>query len=373
MQACPAPDALPPQRSMHTHRLLSSEIVRPVFQRDTAARSAAVKSLKRVDTHSNSSMQLPTLSMAIQQRSITADSAQAEWFLDSHYNSSSRSDDALAVAAVRASKHLRDRDTDQPQPKPKRIRVKTQRRREQCRANQARYRQKQIDLVKKVEETVQKLRADIPILELQRNTLRHGGQQDVWNVVVEYFRLFRFGVLVDLPRTGKQREAHTTNDSGNNIDNAEKKQQLAFLRSSMMEDVNLGERSGVEALMHQWRLYSSSFQNLCLQLRHIQRTTDRFVSVTATLNVTVSESTFENVFPHLKDKFLRSKLLGQHLQVPYSVCFEWDAASWRLSRVETTTNFTTPLLLVLGNLLDVSSVLTRALITRDGAVGINDM
>ncbi|KAF1784037.1 hypothetical protein GQ600_111 [Phytophthora cactorum] len=118
----------------------------------------------------------------------------------------------------------------------------------------------------------------------------------------------------------------------------------------MTEDVNLGERTGVEALMDQWRLYSSSFQNL-----------------------DVSEATLENVFPLVKDQFLRSKLLGQHLQVPYSVCFEWDAAACRLSRVETTTNFMTPLMRVLGNLPDVASVLEHALITRDGAVGIDDI
>ncbi|KAG3231724.1 hypothetical protein PI124_g23181, partial [Phytophthora idaei] len=95
---------------------------------------------------------------------------------------------------------LRDYETDQPQPKQKRIRRKTQRRAEQCRVNQARYRQKQLDHAKWVERTVQKLRANIPVLELQRTTLRHGRQQDVWNVVVEYFRIFRFGVLVALPR-----------------------------------------------------------------------------------------------------------------------------------------------------------------------------
>ncbi|KAG3191270.1 hypothetical protein PC129_g25096, partial [Phytophthora cactorum] len=222
--------------------------------------------------------------------------------------------------------------------------------------------------------TVQKLRADIPVLELQRTTLRHRRQQDVWNVVVEYFRIFRFGVLVALPRINKQGEAQTVSNPGSSLDNAETKQQLAFLRSSMAEDVNLGERTGVEALMDQWRLYSSSFQNLCLQLCRIERsTTDRFVSVDATLNVTVSEATLENVFPLVKDQFLRSKLLGQHLQVPYSVCFEWDAAACRLSRVETTTNFMTPLMRVLGNLPDVASVLEHALITRDGAVGIDDI
>ncbi|KAG3195797.1 hypothetical protein PC128_g8179 [Phytophthora cactorum] len=373
MQARPVSAFLRPQRSTHIHAILSSEIVRPVFQLNIAARRALRKPLECGVTRSDGSTQPPTPSVNIQPPLFTAECTQAGRCLGSNYNTSTRaSDRVLSTAAVRANKRLSGFETDQPQLKPKRIRRKTQRRAEQCRVNQARYRQKQLDHAKWVERTVQKLRADIPVLELQRTTLRHRRQQDVWNVVVEYFRIFRFGVMVALPRINKQGEAHTTSNPGSSLVNAE--QQLAFLRSSMTEDVNLGERTGVEALMDQWRLYSSSFQNLCLQLCRIERsTTDRFVSVDATLNVTVSEATLENVFPLVKDQFLRSKLLGQHLQVPYSVCFEWDAAACRLSRVETTTNFMTPLMRVLGNLPDVASVLEHALITRDGAVGIDDI
>ncbi|OWZ23493.1 hypothetical protein PHMEG_0001623 [Phytophthora megakarya] len=252
-------------------------------------------------------------------------------------------------------------DVVEPQLKRKRIRLKTERRREQCRANQARYRRKQLNHAKTLEETVQKLRADIPVLELQRNRLLYGGQQNVWNVVVEYFHVFRFGVPVTLPVESED----GTICPSERLENAETKHQLAFLRSSMTENVILGERSGVEALMEQWRMYSSSFQSLYFQLERVERTNDKFVSVTATLNVTVSEMTFQYVFPHLLDDgerdnageyeddadstraYLRSKLLGQ-----------------------TTVNFMTPLMKELGNLSDVALVLENALITRDGAVGV---
>lgn len=40
------------------------------------------------------------------------------------------------------------------------------------------------------------LQRDIPVLELQRARLQYGDQQDVWGVVIEYFKMFRFGVLV---------------------------------------------------------------------------------------------------------------------------------------------------------------------------------
>ncbi|KAF1791176.1 hypothetical protein GQ600_10819 [Phytophthora cactorum] len=250
MEARPASDVLQPQIPRHVS-MLSSEIVRPVFQRDMARSSAVENTLKRGATRADPP-------------SFAADRIQAERCLGSNYNTNAPAyDDAFAMVAEHESEHLRGYETDQLQLKKKRIRCKTQRRLEQCRASQARYRQKQID--------------------------------------------------------------HT-----------------------------------------KW--------DLCLQLCRIERsTTDRFVSMDATLNVTVSEARLENVFPLVKDQFLRSKLLGQHLQVPYSVCFEWDPAACRLSRVDTTTNFMTPLMGVLGNLADVASVLEHALITRDGTVGINDI
>jgi hypothetical protein len=269
-----------------------------------------------------------------------------------------------------ASQEAGHSETEQPQPKRKRIRLKTARRREQCRANQARYRQKQMDHAKTLEESVQQLHSDIPVLELQRNRLLYGGQKDIWNVVVEYFHFFRFGVPITLP-LGSADERQVKMDSA---ENAETKQQRAFLRSSMTDDVILGERRGVEALMDQWRGYSSSFRNLYLQLKRIERTSDQFVSVSATLSVTVSDTTIRDVFPHLQDgnRALRSKLLGQRLVLPCSLCFEWDAARGRVVRLETTVNFMTPLMKALGDLSDVASVLQHARITRDGAVGIQD-
>ncbi|POM60182.1 hypothetical protein PHPALM_30993 [Phytophthora palmivora] len=264
-----------------------------------------------------------------------------------------------------------------PQFKRKRIRLKTERRREQCRANQARYRQKQLNHAKTLEESVQKLRVDIPVLELQRNRLLYGGQQNVWNVVVEYFHAFRFGVPVNLPVTSEDE----TICPSEHLENAETKHQLAFLRSSMTEDVILGERRGVETLMEQWRQYSSSFQSLHFQLERVERTNDNFVSVLATLNVTISDMTFQRIFPHLLDEddadstksYLRSKLRGRRLQIPCSLCFEWGGKSiGRVTRLETTINFMTPLMKVFGDLSDVALVLESALITRDGAVGVHD-
>ncbi|KAF4037062.1 hypothetical protein GN244_ATG10912 [Phytophthora infestans] len=320
-----SPPAFDAQMSKHVSSL-SSKIVRPVFRRNFARSTDVAKFLQRGVDHSSLTIQLPTLSVPVELSSFAVGRAQSENSMSSHCNTST-----LPL------------DTDQIRPKKKR----------------ARYRQKQINCFNTIEQAVRKLRGDIPVLELQRDTLRDKGQQDAWDVVVEYLRIFRFGVLVVLPQSDSHNASEDT------------KRKLAFLRSSMTDDVSLGERVGVKALMDQWQLYSSSFQSVCLQPDRIQRTTHQFVSVSATLNFTVSEATLKNVFPHLKEQLLRLKLLGQRLRVPYSIDFEWDADERRLSRVEATTNFFTPLMHILGNLADVASVLEHALLTRDGAVGIS--
>ncbi|ETI46118.1 hypothetical protein F441_09421 [Phytophthora nicotianae CJ01A1] len=222
MHAHPASNVARPQRSMHAYPKLSSEIVRPVFQRDIATKNELARSLKRGTTRSDVTMQRPALSCTSQSSYLAAKLTQAEHHLNSSYNINSRfTDGPLDSANARARKHFRDFDIDQSQPKQKRIRLKTQRRHEQCRANQARYRLKQIDHAKWVKESVLKLRADIPVLELQRTALRHGGQQDVWNAVVKYLRIFRFGVLVTLPPA----DIEEANIADNSIENEETKQQ----------------------------------------------------------------------------------------------------------------------------------------------------
>ncbi|EGZ04814.1 hypothetical protein PHYSODRAFT_342999 [Phytophthora sojae] len=273
------------------------------------------------------------------------------------------SDDVKAVESpplgkrrYSARSQAEDLNTLMPIIKKKPSHFRSQRRREQCRINQIRS-----------EKSVRDLQRDIPVLELQRARLQYGDQQDVWGVVIEYFKMFRFGVLV--PTTvkleGAQAGALTSEAGPYNVE----VEQLAFLRSSLASDVVLGERSGVEALMDQWRWYSTYFDNLYFQLERIKRVSDKFVRVSATLSVTVSEATLEGIFPYLTSEPLKSKLLRQTLRLPCVVCFEWDAVNNCVARLETTVDFINPLTKLLGNLTDVAAVLELAHISRDGVVG----
>ncbi|RLN86741.1 hypothetical protein BBJ28_00003475 [Nothophytophthora sp. Chile5] len=260
-------------------------------------------------------------------------------------------------------------------PKRKRIRIKTQRRREQCRANQARYRTKQTGYEKDLEAEVIRLRAEIPLLEMQRTRLRSGGQQSVWTVVVEYFHQFRNGIQMPLQNPEKHSGPREW------LQDSEAQHQLVFLRSTMASNVALGELCGVDALMEQWRRYSAYFANLHFQLERMEKASEDLMTASASLIVTVTESTLQHVFPYLVETeragsgegeegvSLGAKLLGQRLSIPCTARFEWDDASSRVVRLETTMNFLPPLCQVLGSLKDATFVLEHALITREHAIG----
>ncbi|GMF45028.1 unnamed protein product [Phytophthora fragariaefolia] len=68
--------------------------------------------------------------------------------------------------------------------------------REQWRKNQQRYREKQEKYQSNLEKSAQLLREEIELLEQRRCSLSSNASitMNVWTAVVEYFRLFRFGV-----------------------------------------------------------------------------------------------------------------------------------------------------------------------------------
>ncbi|CAI5731868.1 unnamed protein product [Hyaloperonospora brassicae] len=240
--------------------------------------------------------------------------------------------------------------------------------REQGRSNQARYRQKQREYVLKLELTVAKLRAETPMLEIERRRLHYGSAQRVWDVGFEYFRLFRYGVgdsivqgspdACGLPRA------------------SEAQKQLMFLRSTMAPDVAFGSMSGVEHLMAHWRRLSTNHDHLRFHLTHMDKLSESIVVATAVLSVTVTKSTLECVFSHLlesdniKDLSLAVNLLGHRLHYPCSVTFVWDEESSLVERVETDIDATSPLLAFLGNLDDTSRVIERAVLAPSSLVDV---
>ncbi|GMF65216.1 unnamed protein product [Phytophthora lilii] len=266
---------------------------------------------------------------------------------------------ARAVAVAVASLSIdRTEDTDTKQKRKRRVAVKSEACREQCRTNQARYRQKQREYVSNLETTVAQLRDEIPMLEVQRRRLQYDSQQRVWDVVVEYFQLFRHGVG-DAAEQGSAISSDVLRAS-------EAQQQLMFLRSTMAPDVEFGNVSGVEVLMEHWRRLSEYHENLEFQLTHMEKVSESIVTATAMLSVTITKTTLECVFPHLmrsenvEDLSLAVKLLGHKLSYPCSVLFVWDEETSLVVQLETDIDMATPLLRLLGTLKDVSRVLVGA-------------
>lgn len=263
-----------------------------------------------------------------------------------------------AVAAAEATLSIHRNDATKQQKRKRRVSVKSEACREQCRTNQARYRQKQREYVAKLESTVTQLRDEIPMLEVQRRRLRYDSKQRVWDVVVEYFQLFRHGVC-DSSEQGSAIPSDVLRTS-------EAQQQLMFLRSTMAPDVEFCNVSGVEVLMEHWCRMSEYHENLKFELEHMEKVSESIVTAKAMLTVTITKTTLECVFPHLmgsenvEDLSLAVKILGHTLVYPCSVLFVWDEATSLVVRLETDIDMATPLLGLLGNLKDVSRVVQGA-------------
>ncbi|OWZ18116.1 hypothetical protein PHMEG_0007855 [Phytophthora megakarya] len=258
--------------------------------------------------------------------------------------------------------------------KPKRKRENTDRRREQCRHNQARYRDRQREFIRDLEERVIYLRDEVDKLAVKRYTLCYGIQtkSNVWNTVVEYFRLFRYGYIVPMSET---KPPTSTAPLPYLVD------QECFLRASMTSDVMFGELSGVDAFIQQWKRYSTYFGSFHFHLVRMEELPCGVMVASATLSLTITESTLRNVFPHLltdssaigdsgtENFLLCSQLLGQRLDCKCSMRFGWDDLSKRVERLDCTMDILTPLLGVLDNLQHVAHVLEKALITPSNLIG----
>ncbi|KAG7386855.1 hypothetical protein PHYPSEUDO_015165 [Phytophthora pseudosyringae] len=265
--------------------------------------------------------------------------------------------------------------------KPKRKRILTEKRRAQCRTNQARYRDRQRGYIRELQNQVVRLRGEVQKLSVERHRLRYGVEtkNNVWYVVVEYFRLFRYGYLVPMSQVTVGASS-LTDGSTTHLTNLN--DQECFLRGAMSPNVALGEWSGIDTLLEQWRRSSAYFGNVQFHLERMELQPSAAMLATASLGLTITEATLRCVFPHLltspngedvgygtENSFLCCRLLGERLNCRCSVRFLWDNSVGCVTRLDCTTDLVAPLLRVLGNLQDVNRVLDKALITPSTLLG----
>ncbi|TMW58204.1 hypothetical protein Poli38472_011792 [Pythium oligandrum] len=253
-----------------------------------------------------------------------------------------------------------------PKPKRKRVRLKTERRREQCRRNQARYRNKQRLQVLELEVIVADLHSQIGSLEEQCRSLYYSVnlRESSAKVVMEYFRLFRHGLDVDslimvpfsMPTTRQWKSARLD-------------QQLEFLEAVMTDDIRIGDVYGRESFIEQTKCFTTYYDDLLLRLFALdcvsigpEATTT--VHATLELGMTITPTTIRYVYPHIQSNAaLKWKLLGQRLCCSASGSYQFDE-SQSITSVDWKIDFVTGLLDVL-TIEEVGIVLQDARIVHD--------
>ncbi|KAG1695835.1 hypothetical protein DVH05_019173 [Phytophthora capsici] len=259
------------------------------------------------------------------------------------------------------------------EPEPTRKLKVSSSRRERCRINQARYRKRQRKYADDLDGSILQLKEEVQDVETKLQTILHHAPttENVWNVATEYFRLFRYGyeAPVTTPKQTSTSPFATTNSKFDMTQLQPSNPQLDFLRGSMSADVTDGMQSGPDALLENWRLVSLYYDDVSVKLEQLEQdgVSGSLVGKTV-LHVTITEETLQNVFPQLvsHESLLASKLLNQRLALRGSVRFDWDKASGRVMRLNSTVDMMTPMLELLGCLEDVATVFNGALVGLDG-------
>lgn len=279
---------------------------------------------------------------------------------------------------------------------PKRMRsalvkpVKTYRRRQQCRTNQARYRERQKAKLWEKEEDAAGLREHVNLLEVQRSFMRTGGPPRiafVQHVVVEMFSRFRAGLSgasisdVDLstdPMSSRSQVSLRWSGRGRAENNMTLLKQIAFVRTVVSADADIGDGlRGPDALLEQLWRYSTLYGNLRLELQTIERVVAsdpqaERVMVAGRMKVKITERTLGTVLPGLSSR-LRRKLLGKSLTLRLRIDMEFEEAQGspllQATRLDMDMDTTTAILAILRSPVDVEEVLRCARISLHGYIG----
>ncbi|CAI5738869.1 unnamed protein product [Hyaloperonospora brassicae] len=233
--------------------------------------------------------------------------------------------------------------------------------REIRRTRQIKYRQKQQDNMAALEDSIHQIQLDISKLDQRRRAFATAipTEMTLWNVAVDYFRLFRFG-RQPIERAEKLSTSPMSTPSV----------QLDFLRSTMAPDVLYNDGSGVEAIMSSWKHFSLCFRDAEVDLTGLEKSGVDTLIASTTTAFCIDQQTLTRVFPHLcgegagrVELQLADKLLGRAVVMRGLTRFEWDIGYGRVTRMTTESDLLTPMLELLGTLEDVVLVCGKALVS----------
>ncbi|KAG7391588.1 hypothetical protein PHYPSEUDO_004090 [Phytophthora pseudosyringae] len=246
-------------------------------------------------------------------------------------------------------------------------------RRQKCRANQARYRDRQRAAQLQLEKKVEELNQEVGSLKraYRERSSQERSNLSPWSTVAKVFRLLESSFRSPWRMVSAQ-EMKNHSDT---------RQILADLESSFAHDAAMGDLVGFYALMEQLRHYTQFFGEAHLKLHRVEAAAPGVMAAKATLSVTVTEFTLRHVFPNLvqrcsaaedsgeQPRSLYDRILGQRLLLCCTVNFLFDEESCRVVRLDCKIDLATAFLRALGDLKDVADVLKHALITSEGIIG----
>lgn len=209
-----------------------------------------------------------------------------------------------------------------------------------------------------LEASVSDLRDQVGALEAQRQTLerdcRVSDDDTPAQIVREYFRQFRHGLLHDDREDREQ-------------------QQIAFLRSVMAVDLQLGDFRGIDTLIEQWRRYSTFHGDVLFEFVgmvsvekvSLADSVSHTICATVKLSLTITDETIRGVFPHLAQHMrLKNALLGKRVVYNGVAVFEFDE-NHIAHRLDFSLDTVAAFFEILHTVEDVSVVLEQALIVHD--------
>ncbi|OWZ05882.1 hypothetical protein PHMEG_00021948 [Phytophthora megakarya] len=176
-------------------------------------------------------------------------------------------------------------------------------------------------------------------------------------VVVEYFRLFRFGVQEDVP---------TSEDM---YGKEEAMVQRSFLNTAMAPNVTDGVVVGLLKLVDSWKFMSRCFHGIDIQPIRIVLGPGCVLNAAAKCSITITENTIRLAFPDLINdtagRIIAEKLVDQEFTMYGTFEFKYDEQSGRITSIQSKFDMLTPVLRLLGCLKDVARVFENAVITPE--------
>ncbi|KAF1316970.1 hypothetical protein FI667_g15089, partial [Globisporangium splendens] len=248
------------------------------------------------------------------------------------------------------------------------------------------YRHKRKMYAAELQENVAKLQQQVGILLAERqlrNELRVSARQtpigSFARVVQTYLTHFEYGTPVVRRRDQDaimRRVAIATPE------------QVALLSSVMEADVAFGEVRGIPLLVDQWEKYTMFHDAFHFEVTSLEvidgevkaDTGDNedgdgvaplpIITIRANTHVRLSQTTIENVFPHLLgDEALLDKLIGLDVTYPSLNTFYFNA-SGKIERYDVEVDFMGTFLRTVQSLESTTHVLSRARIVKDHMIGV---